>query len=233
MSIVVNSKAGQPPEVLIYGPITARSATNLDKELRALGSISELSIRINSPGGDVFQGSAIYQMLSRVRAFKTVLIEGVAASMASLIAMAGDRILIAENAMLMIHDPSGVAEGGSAAMRRMIDLLDGVKSQMARTYAKRSRKSVAEVEKMMTAETWFTAEEAVKMGFADAVEGEVQAAAFRELSSFDYSQFQHAPLPKTIGEFAEAYWDARNPDARTPAPRTIEELSAQHWESRK
>lgn len=153
------------------------SAKSFQKELTALGKITTINLRINSPGGDVFDGLAIYNQLKGHPARVVVDIDGLAASIASVIAMAGDEIRMAGNAMMMIHDPHGVAIGGSSEMMRVAALLDQVKGNLADTYAARTGNQRSMVETWMADETWLTADAAVQMGFADAVTQEQRVAA--------------------------------------------------------
>lgn len=188
------AKAGQKAEILIYEQIgkdwsgDGVGAKQFAEDLKALGELTALDIRINSPGGDVFDGNAIYNMLAQHKAQKTVFIDGIAASIASVIAMAGDRILIPENGLIMIHDPSGMAFGTSDDMRKMAEALDKIKTGLSATYLNKTKRTEAEISQWMADETWFTAKEAVEFGFADELLAPVQMAA-----SFDLSKFKHVP----------------------------------------
>ena len=117
-------------EIVIYDEIGAFGipAKAFLDELKALGPVAELTVRINSPGGSVFDGVAIYNALKRHDARLTVWIDGIAASIASMIAMAGDEVVMPENAMLMLHDPSGLVMGTAADMRGMAEALDKMKA---------------------------------------------------------------------------------------------------------
>ena len=127
-------------------------------------------MRINSPGGSVFDGVAIYNALKRHDAAITVWIDGIAASIASMIAMAGDEVVMPENAMLMLHDPSGLVVGTAADMRGMAEALDRMKAGMVAAYRDKSGRDDAEIEALMRDETWLSAQEAVALGLADRVE---------------------------------------------------------------
>jgi ATP-dependent protease ClpP protease subunit len=178
-------------EIVIYDEIGAFGipAKAFLDELKALGPIAELTLRINSPGGAVFDGVAIYNALKRHDASVTVWIDGIAASIASMIAMAGDEIVMPENAMLMLHDPSALVIGTAADMRGMAEALDKMKAGMLAAYRDKSRRDDAEIEALMQAETWFSAQEAVDLGLADRVEQPVRMAAH-----FDLSRFHNTPL---------------------------------------
>ena len=153
------------------------SAKTFQKELSALGKVTTLNLHINSPGGDVFDGIAIYNQLKAHPARVVVDIDGLAASIASVIAMAGDEIRIAGNASMMIHNPHGMAIGDSTEMQRTAALLDQVKGQLVGTYAARTGIVRAQLEAWMDDETWLTADAAVQHGFADLVTQEQRVAA--------------------------------------------------------
>jgi len=138
-----------------------------------------IDVFINSGGGSVFDGSAIYTALKRHKAKTTVYVDGIAASIASVIAMAGDEIVMAENATMMIHDPWSMVVGNSTEMRKQADVLDTVKESMATSY-KRSNLSEQEIHDAMAEETWYTAEKAVEAGLADTmVEPSLMAASIK------------------------------------------------------
>ncbi|EKH4577892.1 Clp protease ClpP, partial [Escherichia coli] len=130
-----------------------------------------------SPGGDIFEGLAIYNALKNHPAKKIVHIEGMAASMASFIAMCGDHIVMPENAMMMIHAPRGVTAGVSGDVRRFADLMDKLGDTMAETYAGRTGRSKQEITSMMEAETWMDGNECKANGFADEVIPAITAMA--------------------------------------------------------
>jgi len=177
-------------EIVIYDEIGAFGipAKAFLDELKELGSVAELTVRINSPGGSVFDGVAIYNALKRHDARVTVWIDGIAASIASMIAMAGDAVIMPENALLVLHDPSGLVAGTAADMRAMAEALDKMAAGMVAAYRAKSGRDDAEIEALMQAETWLSAREAVALGLADRVEGPVRMAA-----RFDLSRFRNPP----------------------------------------
>jgi ATP-dependent Clp protease protease subunit len=191
---------GDVAEILIYdvigedfwsgGGVTAKGFT---EQLKALGDVKTINLKINSPGGDVFDGVAIYNNLVQHSAKVNVFIDGLAASIASVIAMAGDNITIAENGMMMIHNPWTLAMGDANDLRQSADVLDKIKATMLTTYSKRAGVTEAEASVIMDAETWYTGQEAVDAGFADDVQP-VKAAKAAAL--FDLSVFKNAPKPK-------------------------------------
>ena len=172
----------------LFGGIPAKQVVD---DLAALGPVDALDVRINSPGGDVFDGIAIYNALARFPANVTVHIDGLAASAASLVAMAGDKTLIAENAMVMVHRPYTVALGDAEEFRRQADTLDRAWSAMLTTYARRTGRRAATIAQRVTdagGEWWMTAEEAAAEGFADAVE-----TPERQAQVFGLHRFQKVP----------------------------------------
>jgi len=164
------------------------SAKQFADDLNSLGKIDTLNLRMNSPGGDVFDGLAIYNTLKRHPANVIVDVDGMALSIASIIAMAGDEIRMAKNAMMMIHDPWTISAGTADDFREQADLMDTVKGNLVTTYADRCGMAESEVSDLMSAETWMTAEQAVKNGFADEVTEELDIAA-----SFDVKRFRNSP----------------------------------------
>ncbi|WP_152072819.1 ClpP-like prohead protease/major capsid protein fusion protein [Escherichia coli] len=152
-------------------------ASTLTDEINACGNASEIHLLIHSPGGDIFEGLAIYNALKNHPAKKIVHIEGMAASMASFIAMCGDHIVMPENAMMMIHAPRGVTAGVSGDVRRFADLMDKLGDTMAETYAGRTGRSKQEITSMMEAETWMDGNECKANGFADEVIPAITAMA--------------------------------------------------------
>jgi len=134
-------------------------------------------LRINSPGGSVTDGTAIFNALRRHEGGLTVHVDALGASMASVLAMAGAPTLIADNAMLMIHNPWTVSMGGSDELRRTADILDKLKASIRRAYTQKTGLNSDEVQTLMDDETWLDATEAVALGFADAIEEGVAAAA--------------------------------------------------------
>src|SRR6056297_3058878 len=155
-------------EVLIYDEIGAFgvSAKGFLAELGALPDDAPVDLRLNSPGGSVFDAVAIHNALKRHEGNVTVWIDGIAASAASYVAMAGDEIVMPENAFLMIHDPSGIVMGTASDMRDMAGTLDQIGASMLRGYATRSGKPEAEIAAFLAAETWFDAAEALEAGLA-------------------------------------------------------------------
>ncbi len=129
----------------------------------------DLTVWLNSPGGDVFAASQIYTMLRNHKGKVTVKINALAASAASVVAMAGDETLIAPTAMLMIHDPACYAAGNKADMEKAIELLEEVKESIINAYEEKCHLSRAKIAKMMSEETWLNARKALQLGFVDGI----------------------------------------------------------------
>lgn len=164
------------------GGITAKSFADM---LKSLGNVKALDIYVNSPGGSVFEGLAIYNQIKRYSGEKVVHIDGIAASIASVIAMAGDEIRIAANGTVMIHDPWGVALGTADEMRKTADSLDKVRDTLLSTYIARTGGKSADISGWMAAETWMNADECVQRGFATSKTEEKQfSASFTMLAKF-------------------------------------------------
>jgi ATP-dependent Clp protease protease subunit len=171
-------------ELTLYGEIASSSwygdevtPKQFKKDLDALGAIKNLKIYINSPGGDAFAGSAIYSMLKRHPAAKTVYIDGLAASAASLIAMAGDKVVMPANAMMMIHRAWTIVLGNANELRKVAEMCDKVDASILTTYVAKTGRSDEDIMALLDAETWMTAQEAVDGGFADEIEAERKIAA--------------------------------------------------------
>jgi len=177
-------------EISIYDEIGAYgvSAKAFLADLGKLPDAAPLTLRLNSPGGSVFDAVAIYNALQRHAGNVTVSIDGIAASAASYIAMAGDEIIMPENAFLMIHDPSGMVMGTAGDMRSMAKALEKIGASLIKGYAAKSGKSEKDIAKLMAKETWLDSAEAVGMGLADTLAAPVKMAA-----SFDVSGFQNTP----------------------------------------
>ena len=199
-------------EVSIYDEIGAYgvSAKNFLDELGKLPGEASLTLRLNSPGGSVFDAVAIYNALKRHAGPVSVWIDGIAASAASYIAMAGDEVVMPENAFLMIHDPSGFAMGTAADMRAMAEALDKIKGSLVAGYVAKSGGAEADIAALMARETWLDAAEALALGFADRLAEPVRIAA-----RFDVGRFRNAP-PALVAA-VETAGEASGEDAVGPA----------------
>ncbi len=183
----VSNKSATKAEIVIYAAIgqdywgdgSTVSAKTISDELKKLpDTVNDITVRINSPGGDVFEGVAIYNRLKQHKANITVYIDGLAASIASIIALAGDKVYIGEGALFMIHLPWTFAMGDRMAMENTINRLMDVEEQLLGIYSKKTKMEKTEIRKMLEDETWMDAEQAIAAGFVDEkVEESVPIAA--------------------------------------------------------
>lgn len=214
-------------ELMIYDEIGGWgiSAQQFARDLQALGKVGTITARIHSPGGDVFEGMAIYNMIKGHPAHKVCYIDGLAASMASVIAMAFDEIIIPENAMMMIHKPWGGTLGDADDMRKYADLLDKVEGNLVGAYQQKTGLPEDELHALLAAETWLTGREAVEKGFANTLTDPLQMAA--SLNSKRLKDFTNMPehlknlfAPK--GNIpSPAPQPAPAPSAQIPTPTTV------------
>lgn len=167
------------------------SAKQFISDLKNIPADHKIVLRIHSPGGEVFDGNAIFTALQR-RGNVEVQIEGLAASMATVISLAGMPVKMAANGFYMIHNPWGVAMGDSDELRDQAQLLDKIRSNMVNAYAAKSGQAPEQIEEWMDAETWFTAAEAQAVGFVDEVTDSLALAASANRFS-RLAKFRHAP----------------------------------------
>lgn len=185
----------QSAEIWIYEEIGdywggGVSAKALAQDLKAMGPVQNILLHLNSPGGIVWDGIAIYNLLKQHQARVQVNIDGLAASIASVVAMAGDEINMADNAMMMIHDPWALTIGTAADMRAAAEQLDKIRDSILLAYLNQQKKTGPGQEErlsgMMAAETWFSAAEALDQGLITQVTGSLALAAHFDLSKFKY-----------------------------------------------
>ncbi|WP_440978575.1 ClpP-like prohead protease/major capsid protein fusion protein [Sphingomonas pseudosanguinis] len=186
-------------EILIYG-IVGDSWDGLDANT-LVPLISEgdddLDIRINSPGGYVMEGLAIFNAITREKKkgrTVTCHIDGLAASMASIIAMAGDETIMADNALMMIHNPWDCACGDAAELRRAADQLDRIRDQLVGIYAARTGLTADELIPMLDAETWLTAKDALDQKFVTSISAAVEVQAAISVKAFGFRKAPDSPL---------------------------------------
>jgi len=192
------------------------SASAFMRDLRGMGELDEIHLSIHSPGGDVLDGWAIYNSLKNSKAKITARVEGLAASMASVILMAADTVEIPENAYVMIHNPWGLAVGDAEEMRDTADLLDKLGNGLVNAYASRTGNSEKDIREMMDAETWMDGKEAVERGFADKLLDGVALSA----RAFDNRKFKMTP--QSLQANSETPQEVA-PDEETPTPAPVEE----------
>jgi ATP-dependent protease ClpP protease subunit len=237
-------------EVVIYDEIGWFGVTAEDfmSELRGL-DVSAITLRVNSPGGEIFDGIAIHNLLRSHRAQVTTYVDSLAASIASVIALAGDRVIMQPHSQMMIHDGSGLAIGNAQDMREMADLLDRQSNNIAEVYAARAGGTVEQWRERMLAETWYSAAEAVAAGLADEVaetrprpdvepdQPEPALANSWDLSLFRYAGREQAPAPAAAAPVdtassvhhtatEDSAWDGPAAVAKMPADSSV--LRATH-----
>lgn len=210
---VIKAKKDNPEvgELTLYGDISSVSwwgdevtPKQFKADLDALGDIKNLDIYVNSGGGEVFAGMAIYNIIKRHKAYKTAYIDGIAASIASVIIMAADKRVIPENAMIMIHNCCTFAMGNKIELRKIADDLEKVDQSILGTYIEKTGKTCEEITAYMDAETWFTAAEAVEMGFADELQAEKKLSASLKggilmLNSQEFDISRWKTVPNIVG----------------------------------
>ncbi|EHT2445976.1 ATP-dependent Clp protease proteolytic subunit [Proteus mirabilis] len=189
----MQAKEDQTADIYIYDEIGGWgiSARRFTEDLISLGNLSHINLHIHSPGGEVFDGIAIYNQLKNYSATITVYIDGLAASMASVIAMVGDTVIMPKNAMMMIHKPWGVSWGDANDMREYADLLDKLENVLIPAYVAKTGKTTEEITAMLEQETWLDGDECVEHGFADKVIEPVKAMA--SLTSKRIEEFSSMP----------------------------------------
>lgn len=195
---------GDTTELFLYDEVGYWGVTATDV-IAALADVTtpSITLRVSSPGGDVFDGIAIYNSLRAHPATVNVVVDSLAASAASFIAMAGDRVTMNAAAQMMIHDASGFAYGNAADMENMRDLLDRVSDTIAGIYADRAGNDTADWRALMRAETWFNGAEAIAAGLADDEDvpagddpdPDPAAAARFDLTCFTFAGRAAAPAP--------------------------------------
>ena len=230
---IKNAAAGSA-EVWIYEQIGADffsegvSAKDFVREISAL-NVKQLDVHINSPGGSVFDGQAIYNALRSHPAKVTSYVDGLAASIASVIALAGDSVVMAASAIMMIHDPVGGAYGSSADMRKMADILDVVAGTIAGVYEAKTGKPAAEITAAMADETWFSAEEAVAFGLADEISAPLDVAASFDLKALGFRKVPEqllARAPQNTGRVLSAANEQKLQDARDLLDEVLSTVAA-------
>ncbi|HEY5895700.1 MAG TPA: head maturation protease, ClpP-related [Chthoniobacterales bacterium] len=210
-----NAANSTEAEISIYDEIGGWgvSAKQFLADLKAIGN-KPILLRINSPGGSIIEGNAIFNALKRHKAGVTVQIDGIAASMATYIAMSGKTVKMAENGLWMIHNPSGLVGGDSRDLRKMADVMDKMRASIVAAYSQKTGKDEEEIGAAMDEETWFTSAEAQEYGFIDEITDPVKAAA-----TFDLSSFRNAPpVMKSSTELATALARIADLEAKLTAP---------------
>jgi ATP-dependent Clp endopeptidase proteolytic subunit ClpP len=202
----------------------------------------DVDLRINSVGGDVFEGIAIYNALKKHNGKVNVTIEGLSASMASIIMLAGDEITASANSLIMIHNPQVGVQGDSADLQNKVELLNKIKEQMLNVYTDKTGMQAEEIAVMMDKETWLTAEEALEIGMIDKVGDTIKLAAHFDISNFnapnwveekyskeeelEISNNQNKEMDKLFNMLSELKETVSNFVTNNPEDNNSEEVSA-------
>lgn len=241
----VASQEGNTAELLLYGEISDYSwygdeitPTEFNNDLKTLGAVEEITVRINSGGGDVFAAVAIYTRLKEHKAKITVKIDGWCASAATIIAMAGNTIEISVGGIFMIHDPAAGVLGYYKAdeLKKIADELETIKQSIVNCYMTVSDKSEDEIKSLMTDETWYTGQEAVEAGFCTAVmftevQTEVEDAERVIVNSIPISISGFHTVPKGLLGYANSHNNKPNAEnSKEDKKMTLEELKKDHPE---
>ena len=189
------------------------TAQALSDALANAGSYNSITLRLNSPGGDLFEGVAIYNVLKSAGKPVNVVVDGLAASAASLIAMAGDKVTMGTGTMMMIHRAMAMCAGFSDDMRQMADALDTASASAADLYVAKTGMKKDELLSMMAAETWLSAQDCVEKGFADAVSTDEAKIS----NNFDLSAFKNTPEALKMNAQAEEEKAAKALEAKVAA----------------
>jgi len=190
----ISAKSAQnSAEVLIYDEIGiwGIDAQQFVTDLAAL-DVAHIDLRLNTPGGSVFDGNAIYNALKRHPASITSHIDGIAASMGSVIALAGDEVRMAANALYMIHNPWTLSMGDAAELRATADILDKLRDGIVGAYQDKTGETAEVLQSAMDSETWFSAEEAKAFGFVDEITTTKKAKATASIKAA-MARFKNAP----------------------------------------
>ena len=191
-----------------------------------MSGTGDVTVWINSPGGDCVAAAQIYNMLMEYPGSVTVKIDGIAASAASVIAMAGTRVLMSPVSMLMIHNPMTVAFGDSGEMQKAIEMLGSVKDSIINAYEIKTGLSRTKLSHLMDAETWMDANKAIELGFADEImkrSGETEAMGTPNVSML-YSKA--SVVNSLMGKIATKCKIQPTPAPQEPAGRSVDALKA-------
>lgn len=205
----MSADSNDEADIFIYGEITKwawedegeHSATTFKNELDALGDVSQINLYVNSPGGSVFEGITIHNMLKRHKAKVIAHVDALAASIASVIIMAADEIRMPSNSMLMIHNPWTLTVGNASELRKTADDLDRIGKSSMQSYLEKVGDNITEekLQELLDEETWLSADEAYEYGFCDVVEDANDMAA--SISSEYMERYKN--IPKQLREVAK------------------------------
>jgi ATP-dependent Clp protease, protease subunit len=191
------------------------SAKDFVEDIKLLKG-KDIYLHINCVGGEVFDGMAIYNTLKKYKGRVIAYVEGIAASMGSVIPLAADEIIMSENSLYMIHNAWGGAMGEAKDMRKTATLLDKLSSEIANIYSKKTNLPLSQIEEMMDEETWFNSEEALQYGFIDRISDAVMVAAKYDITKFKnktqkeiVNQLNNNKKSKTMTEELKSWFGAK------------------------
>lgn len=225
---------GKTVEVLIYDVIGQTwdgegvTAKSFMRDMQGFADATTIVVRINSPGGSVFDGLAIYNALREHKAEKRGYVDGLAGSMASVIAMACNTLTMYDNALMFVHHPQGGVFGNAKSMRDMADMLDKATASIIKAYVDKSGQSEDEIRSLLDREAWLDAEEAFELGLIDATTEQMQLAAHFTIDDVQ----AHAVVPDDMRERIESVINKKTlkgdemPKPQTETPVTIEQLES-------
>lgn len=197
---VKQSANKEEADIYIFGEIVSykwddadTTAASFQKDLKELGEVNQINLHINSPGGSVFEGIAIGNMLKQHKAHVTAHVDALAASIASVIVASCDKVVMPENSMLMIHNPWTFSMGNAKELRKQADDLDKIAESSVVTYLSKASDKLSEekIKEIMDEETWLSAAEAYEYGLCDVVESANQMAA--SISKKLFEAYQNVP----------------------------------------
>jgi HK97 family phage major capsid protein len=214
-------------ELMLYDEIGSFgvSAKDFVNDLKRLGDDEPLTLRIHSTGGDIVEGNAIANSLKRRKGQVTTQIDGLAASIATVVALAGSPVRMAENGLFMIHDPWGATVGTSEELQKQADILDRIRETMISTYQAKTNLPRERIAQMTKDETWMTAAEAQELGFVDEITEPIKAAA-SITGDFDLTKFHNAPQKTFRGEHMTT--TTTSSDKKTETEKERERISELH-----
>lgn len=202
----IENSTADSTTIYVYDEISSWgvSAKDFVAELNGIKTPS-INLRINSPGGDVFDGITIHNALKQHSSKVNVQVDGLAASIASIIAMAGDEVRMAKNSFMMIHNAWTFTAGNADELTKMADTLRKIDGTLVKTYQDKTRASQKDIKQMMADETWLSADEALAKGFCDVVGDPAEVKA-----RFDLSKFAHVPQAVMAMNIQQGYATERD-----------------------
>lgn len=213
-------------EIVLFGTVgegffeDGFTAMDVVTALAEIGRSKDVTVRINSGGGIAMEGVAIFNALDSHRGKVNVVVESIAASAASIIAMAGETVTMKTGAVIMVHDPSAITLGNSEEHAKSVEMLETLATSMADIYAEKTGRKASAIREEMKSEIWLTAKEAVAKGYADKIDKQKS----KEPTAFDYRLYQHAP--ERMVALAEARsWKHGGPKADVSATTQESEMT--------